>query len=430
MDTFYYHKINNLLFIFRHIYFIAFLLLLLILPNCTFSQDNPYKIDKYPFINYKTNSFTINDTIPYNLLFNKLTQIAFKGKGKVRIVHIGDSHLQADFLSGNFRRKLQTFFLGTMGGRGFVFPYKVAKTNNPLNYKVAWQGEWQSCRNVEKEKQCKLGLSGISVTTTNKNSSITIKIADPKLTGYDFDRLMVFHEFGEQAFEPALNKTNLVKTTVFPNKGYTLFEFKKSMESVTLNLKKTNTLQNSFSLYGFNFDSNDAGIIYHTIGVNGAQVESYLRCQYFVQHLAALQPDWVIVSLGTNDAYTDAFDTLAFKNHLNSIIGFIKQAAPHAAVLFTTPGDHRIGKVHINDNVQVASNIIIKTANRHKLSYWNFNQIMGGKGSINNWHYAGLAHTDYLHYSRKGYEYQAQLLFNAFLKSYDGFLEKQILLQK
>jgi len=55
---------------------------------------------------------------------------------------------------------------------------------------------------------------------------------------------------------------------------------------------------------------------------------------------------------------------------------------------------------------------------------------MGGEGSINNWHYYGLAHTDYLHYSRKGYEYQGKLLFNAFLKAYDDYLAKQILLKK
>ncbi len=404
------------------------LILLSVVPNLIFSQDNPYKIKKYPFINYKANNFAITDTASYNLLFDKLTQIAFAGEGKVSIVHIGDSHLQADFLSGNFRRKLQTFFLGAMGGRGFVFPYKVAKTNNPVNYKVLWTGEWQSCRNVEKEKKCKLGLSGISVTTADTNASITISINDPKLSGYDFDRLMVFHEFGQQAYSPEIYN-NSIKKTAFPRKGYTLFEFKNNIESVTLNLKKTDTLQNSFSLYGFNFDSNDAGIIYHTIGVNGAQVESYLRCQYFVPHLAALNPDWVIVSLGTNDAYTDVFDTLAFKNSIDSIIGFIKQAAPTAAILFTTPGDHRIRKTKINQNVQFASNIIIEKTKQHSLSYWDFYRIMGGKGSIDSWYYAGLAHTDYLHYSRKGYEYQAHLLFNAFLKAYDDYLAKQIILK-
>jgi len=410
--------------------FRACLLLFLALPYWAFSQDYPYEIDKYPFVKYEVNNFSINDTIPYNQLFKKLTHIGFKGEGKVRIVHIGDSHLQADFLSGNFRKRMQTFFLGAMGGRGFVFPYKVANTNNPLNYKVAWQGEWESCRNVEKEKKCKLGLSGISVNTTNENACITMSINDPKLPGYDFDRLMVFHEFGEQVFEPIINNKSILKTTRFPDKGYTLFEFENNIESVTMNLNKTDSLQNSFSLYGFNFDSNDAGIIYHTIGVNGAQVESYLRCQYFIPHLAALEPDWVIVSLGTNDSYTNVFDTLVFKNQVDSIIGFIKQAVPNAAILFTIPGDHRIRKVQINENVQLASNIIKEKVKHHNLSYWDFYQIMGGKGSIDNWYYEGLAHTDYLHYSQKGYEYQAQLLFNAFLKAYDGYLAKQILLKK
>lgn len=392
-----------------------------------FSQDDPYEIEKHPFIKYELNNLLVYDTLTYNLLFDKLTQIGFKGAGKVSIVHIGDSHLQADFLSGNFRRKLQTFFLGAMGGRGFIFPYKVAQTNNPLNYKVASKGIWENCRNVEKNKNCTLGLSGISVSTTDKNASISIGIDDPKLKGYDFDKLMVFHEFSATDFHPIIESKQLKAVKPFPEKGYTLFEFNESIAKVKFKLDKTDSLQNHFSLFGFNFASSDPGIIYHTIGVNGAQFESYLSCKYFVPNLRALNPDWVIVSLGTNDAYTLDFDTVNFKKSVECLVGYIKDAAPNAAVLLTTPGDHRIRKIDINTNVQLASNILMRIAKRKELSCWDFNTVMGGLGAIDYWNRAGLAHTDYLHYSRKGYEYQAQLLFSAFLKAYDDYLSQQIL---
>ncbi len=394
-----------------------------------FAQDDPYEIDSFPFIDYKANQITIfGGQDSYQSLFEKLTQIGLKGEGKVSIVHMGDSHLQADYFSGHFRKHLQTFFLGAMGGRGFIFPYKVAGTNNPLNYTVSSKGIWVSCKSVENKRNCPLGLSGIAVMTSDSNATITVSITDPLLEGYDFDRLMIFHAFGSDQFQPTVStSTKVTNIQPFPVKGYTLFEFSENLQTVTLKLNKMSFSQTGFTLYGMNFDSNDSGIIYHTIGVNGAQIESYLSCDFFVPHLAALNPDWVIVSLGTNDSYTYAFDSLAFTQKVDNLIGLIKEAAPKSAILFATPGDHRMKKSKTNPNTELVAQIIKQKTKEHQLSYWDFYQVMGGKGSVNAWHQEAMANYDYLHLTQKGYEFQSKLLFTAFLKSYDKFLEREVL---
>lgn len=407
-----------------------FVLFCLFVCNKLGAQDDPFEIHKYEFINYKNNIINnCNDTL-YATIFNKLTGIGFRGEGKISIVHIGDSHLQADFLSGKFRKKLQTFFLGAMGGRGFVFPYKVAKTNNPINYKVSSFGEWESCRNVEKNKDCLLGVSGISVTTTDTSAYIKVSINDPDMEGYDFDRLMVFHEAGLEYYTPKINSDNLINTTVNNALGCTIFEFDKNINKIVVGIERTDSLQQRFTLHGLNFASADPGIIYHTIGVNGAQYESYLRCQHFTNHLSALKPDWVIVSLGTNDAYTTSFDTLKFKENVQQMVKKIKVAAPECSILLTTPADHLYKKTQVNYNAKAASQIIKQVAKTENLSCWDFYDIMGGAGSVNHWHYYGLAHTDFLHFTKAGYEYQANLLFQAFLKAYDNYLIQHFLLEK
>jgi len=393
-----------------------------------YTQDDPYDIQKYPFVNYQANQLVLyGDQKSYTSLFEKLTQIGLKGEGKISIVHMGDSHLQADYFSGYFRKRLQTFFLGAMGGRGFIFPYKVAETNNPLNYSVSSRGKWQHCRNVERKRNCPLGLSGIAVWTEDSTAKITIRITDPNLEGYDFDRLMVFHSMGDTYFEPEIQPSaKIISVTPFPDQGYTLFEFSENIESVTLQLKKNNQHQKSFTLYGMNFDSHDSGVIYHTIGVNGAQIESYLTCDYFVPHLSALEPDWVIVSLGTNDAYTRLFDSLMFSQKIDSLLFMIRAAAPTSAILLTTPGDHRIKKGVINPNVSMVSEIIKLKAQEHHIGYWDFYLVMGGNGSVNAWHHETLANYDFVHLTQKGYEFQGELLFTAFLKSYDSYLSNQL----
>lgn len=416
-----------------HRFFAVFLGLVLLsfFASESTAQGNPFELDSYPFVNQSLNQLVIPDTSPaYQQLFSKFTEVGLKGTGKVRIVHIGDSHLQADFFSGYFRKRLQTFFLGAMGGRGFIFPYKVAGTNNPLNYSVSSTGVWESCRNVEKERKCKLGLSGISIKTFDADASIHISITDQALAGYDFDRLMVFHAFGPENFALKLNPDHQIKSIQpFPEKGYTLFEFNRNLEGITLEFQKQNEAQKEFTLFGINFDSNDTGIIYHTIGVNGAQYESYLKCEYFVTHLNALNPDWVIVSLGTNDSYTNVFDTTVFKQKVDSLLDYIQQAAPHAAVLLTTPGDHRIKRGPVNTAAAGASEIIKKQAEQKQLAFWDFYSLMGGSGSMDAWRAAGLAHTDYLHFTQKGYEYQGQLFFVAFLKAYDLYILNELRLK-
>lgn len=414
--------------------FILRVVFLIVICLSTFAdgmgQDDPFEINKYEFIDYEKNIIKqFNDTL-YHSIFNELTNIGFQGNGKINIVHIGDSHLQADFLSGNFRKKLQTFFLGAKGGRGFVFPYKVAKTNNPVNYKVSSVGSWESCRNVEKTKNCSLGLSGISVSTSDTASYVSVYINDPDLPGYDFNKLMVFHEMGSENYKPHITSNYLTSVSKNEELGYTLFEFNKNIDRVKLSVNKTDSLQSQFVLHGFNFVSDAPGIVYHTIGVNGAQYESYLRCNYFTEHLKALNPNWVIVSLGTNDTYTNDFDSIQFNKDVKKVIMQIKEAAPNCAMLLTTPADHLYKKEYVNANVKIASRMIKNIAQLNGLSYWDFNYIMGGEGSINYWRYYGMAHTDFLHFTKLGYEYQSKLLFQAFLKAYDNYLTKHFLLEK
>lgn len=419
------NQLKKILRLNKHILFLTIGFLFMGTFNNLHAQDNPYEITKYTFINYEKNQIEIqNDSLAYNQLFKQFTNIGLKGKGKINIVHIGDSHIQADFLSGTFRKKLQSFFLGSISGRGFIFPYKVAKTNNPFNYQVRSTGEWESCRNVEQNLKCKLGLSGIAVITNDTLASIKISIDDKKLAGYDFDRLMVFHDFGPSCYKPTISYPYAKNIITNNTLGYTLFEFSESANSVVFTVNKTDSLQNHFTLHGINFDSSDAGITYHTVGVNGAQVDSYLKCDYFIPHLQALNPNWIIVSLGTNDVYTNNFDSIEFALNLDSFIDDLKIAAPNSAILLSTPGDHKIKRSDINTNTKTASKIIRQKAFEHKLSYWDFNTIMGGEGSIDAWRATEMAHTDFLHYTKKGYQYQGQLLFNAFLKAYDEYLEK------
>lgn len=68
-----------------------------------------------------------------------------------------------------------------------------------------------------------------------------------------------------------------------------------------------------FYVRGFIVENPFSGITYHAVGVNGASVPSYLKCEYFENDLSFIKPDLCVFAIGINDASGDAFDTVVFK---------------------------------------------------------------------------------------------------------------------
>lgn len=400
---------------------------LALFPQLTFSQD-PYEIDQFPFVNYEVNSLIFpGDSIAFSRLFQSFNTLILKGDGQINVVHIGDSHIQADFFSGRVRQRLQTFFQGGIGGRGFIFPYTVAKSNNPESYKVAYTGSWEHCRNVDRDKDnlCSLGLSGISVTTNDSAASISIKLRDKEEPKYTFNKVKIFHTIDSTSLTVDVDNYKEKKMMEYDDHlGYTMFILKNYLDSVNLKFIRKDSTQKNFTLHGISLETYDPGVVYHAIGVNGAKVSSYLKCTYFKEHLNALLPDLLIISLGTNDSYVKKFDTLSYYNSLDSMIRMIYAVAPNSGIILTVPGDSYLFKKKANKNIQAARDVIFLLAKKYNCAVWDFYTIMGGEESIDTWIKNNLAVKDKLHFTKKGYTLQGDLFFNAFLKAYDAYIDK------
>ena len=141
-----------------------------------------------------------------------------------------------------------------------------------------------------------------------------------------------------------------------------------------------------------------------------------LKCENFEPQLAILNPDLVIISLGTNDSYMPHFDSVAFASQLAKLISEVRTAQPDCAILLTSPGQNKIAGKTPNQNTFVATNFMLKTAQNQCCAIWNFNAIMESPEMTDVWYEAGLMRSDYLHFTRKGYELQAHLLFNALIQ--------------
>ena len=100
----------------------------------SFSQNDTVKvvIDSATVAIDTTNFEAFNNVISNEkalvTIFDKLYQLEENQDRKVRIVHIGDSHIQADIFTAKIRYRMQQYFGNA--GFGFTFPYSLAFTNN------------------------------------------------------------------------------------------------------------------------------------------------------------------------------------------------------------------------------------------------------------------------------------------------------------
>ncbi len=395
-----------------------------------YSQQDyyPFEIKKYSFIRYDRNRFIFfNDSSEFENIFSIIDNLIISGRGQLNIVHIGGSHIQADVYTNRIRQRLQSFINGLPGPRGFIFPYRVARTNNPSNFKVNYNGMWEYCKNTQQKRNCPLGLSGYSISTFNPGSSIQIILNTDTASYYDFDRLKIFHNHDTTNFELLINDSEAVRTvSTNDSLGYTEYELERYYDKLALRFKKADSIQNHFTIYGISFENDDPGIIYNSIGVNGAKLNSYLRCNLFSPHLKALNPDLVIISLGTNDGYTRKLNSTLYKENYQQLLKLVEQASPDAAILLTVPNDSYLYQRYINRNTEKMRSIIFDLARDNNYGVWDFYTVMGGLNSSYAWQLNGLMNSDKIHFNRKGYLFKGDLFFNAFLKAYENHLTKRL----
>lgn len=399
-----------------------YILLFLFLAPLSFCQaqtgDYFLGLKQYPFIKYEKNAILCPADSNYlEGLYNKFDQIINYGEGKVNIVHIGGSHIQADIYTDQIRKRFQSLQYDMNGGRGMVFPYRIAKTNNPSNYKVNYTGNWTYSKNTQYKRTTAVGLSGISVTTQDKRASIIINPNTDSLKSYSFTRVKVFHSLSNYHVNivlPGCIYYGRYDTTM----GYSTFTIPES-NILKINFSLADSLNDQISVYGISLENDDPGIVYHAIGVNGAKLKSYLGAEYYSQHISTLNPDLVIFSIGTNDANTRYFDSEKYYNEYERLIELTKIAAPNAYIMVTVPNDCYMYKRYVNPNTQVLRSKILTLASKNNYAVWDFYSIMGGLNSSKEWYRYGLMRYDRIHFNKQGYLLKGDLFVTAFLKGWE-----------
>ncbi len=466
-------------------------LLLLLATLGSDGQSDAELQDNYPFLHTDSNS--IRNLHALDAFYAKLDELNEGKRKQVRILHIGDSHLQADFFSGETRRLLQLVFGNA--GRGFVFPYRVANTNGPNDYKTGSYGNWDSKRVVFPDKPLPIGLSGITLSSNDSNALVYLQLKEEEARNYAFDKVTVFRQPGSEYFDLALGVDIPNLRTQSSVEGYrwhtvrsgeSLGVIARNYRTSVRQLKEWNHLrsdliragqklivgvtyrqtpveesadfndiyclpategpvavpcqlpalsssvyirhlppapgQQNGVIYGISLENTrQSGILYHTIGVNGAQYQHYCKAEYFTQQVTELQPDLIILSLGTNEAFATELGEQELYGWIDSLVSSLARTNPGVSILICSQPDTYKRRRYKNERNLMIRATLESYANNRYTAFWDMNEVMGGYGSMNDWYRAGLTARDKVHFSATGYRIQGQLLYNALIKGYEHY---------
>ena len=165
------------------------------------------------------------------------------------------------------------------------------------------------------------------------------------------------------------------------------------------------------------------------MGINGAFCTTFTRPDR-VADIAALHPDLLILSFGTNESHNRRYNAAVHYRRMDELVRLLREKMPGVPMLMTTPpGSYesfrqrrRRRTYKVNPRTAVTVRTIRRYADENGLAVWDMYEIAGGiRRACLNWQEAGLMRPDRVHYLPEGYRLQGELLCQALLKAYNGY---------
>ncbi len=389
-------------------------------PSLDGRQSSSVRVDisNYPFISLRDNHIQMNGR-SWDKLRQKFGDIATGNT--VTVVHLGDSHIQAEGNTSRIRRHVQDLFGDA--GRGLIIPFRMAGTNQPMDYKISSPTSMRSAKLLKKPWAVHMGFTGISLAAPQGTFELTFSCDDA------FTRFIIMGSGHINVCGVRSGGQNVgFKTTTVS--GGTQVTLDRAISSATATISASGAY-----IYGIDLHNNRSGVVYSAIGNNGAAFSHYTQIEDFGRELSDLHPDLVVISLGTNEAFGNMSDQ-AFYNTVNKLVGEIRRTNPQAELLLTTPSEcqrsvyttvrggrrgrrqsRSVRSYAVNTTVARFADVIRRYGRDNHIPVYDFYKVAGGSGSSAKWAAAHLLGGDRIHRTWAGYRVEGDLFSDALIEA-------------
>ena len=359
------------------------------------------------------------------------------------ILHIGDSHTSADFLTGELRRRLQARY--GRGAPGYITAGKphIGVRTSSLNIQVSSGWSYKSLQRPE-ARPAEFWLAGYSANASAAGETMTFS-ADSALT-FDTIEIEAVAQRGGGSIEIKLDgkveatqdlkadRLEPIVIRLLPGRAAT--EKVREISIVTTSAGAVNIA--SVAIY-----NRRSGLTYNSIGYVGAQVSllNKLDGKLFASDLQRLDPQIVVLSFGTNEASNEGLDVAAYGRTYSRVVDKIKEVLPDAVIVVISPPDFNEIPTHCRGNaeascrragdatasiapatsggscawhtpakLQQVRDVQREIAQLEGLFYWNWASIMPRECGAHTWYTASpaLMSKDHVHFTIAGYKKSAE----------------------
>jgi lysophospholipase L1-like esterase len=340
---------------------------------------------------------------------------------QVQILHYGDSPTTADLITADTRAALQKQFGNA--GHGFCLVAKPWAWYEHRGVSLSGGGWKIEPANQSPGRDGLFGLGGVSFRG-GPGAWSRVTLRDSGHTSVEISFLKMP---GGGSFNLGIGEQTVSVDTAAPETGPGYARFPVPPEERRFEIR---VISGPVRLFGYRFEKPGPGLVYHSLGVNGAYVAMAARMfreEHWAGQLRHHAPDLVVINYGTNESVYPNFVDRGFASELKEIIRRVRSAVPEASVLVMSPMDRgkREASGEIGTVPELARVVAIeqRVAQETGCAFFNTFQAMGGSGTMGRWYLAEprLVSADFIHPLPAGARIVGNLLANALVDGYNKY---------
>jgi lysophospholipase L1-like esterase len=356
---------------------------------------------------------------------------ARKANAITRITHYGDSPITNDGITGTVRRLLQQRFGDA--GHGFILIDRPWAWYGHQAITLTSTGDWMSDSFMNpRVRDGAFGLGGVTFRAEGPGKTARFAPATEGDTGRNFSRMEVYYlaQPGGGQFSVSVNSSNTQNVSTLSDVARSGFY---EIKAGTVDHRSGNTfdlksVSGSVRLFGAVIENDGPGVVYDSLGVNGAYaglLERVMNQQHWTEQLQHRHPDLLVLNYGTNESeYASEAQMVRYENELREVVRRVQTALPGVSILIISPmdrGKHAPGgKVITLDSIPRIVELQQRVASASGCAFFNMFAAMGGAGTMGRWH-ANKKHLvggDLTHPNADGAETVGVLTYAALLDGY------------
>jgi lysophospholipase L1-like esterase len=351
-----------------------------------------------------------------------------------RITHYGDSPITNDGITGTVRQLMQERFGDS--GHGFILIDRPWDWYGHQAITFSSGGGWASGSLMNpRTRDGQFGLGGVAFFSNGAGKYARFEPAHDGPTGRKFSRMEVYYlqQPGGGQFSVTANdkETQLVSTASDLQKSAFVETRSQEPAASSFSLK---TLTGEVRLFGVVLENDDPGVVYDSLGVNGAfagLLATAMNSDHWTEQLQHRKSDLIIINYGTNESQYASDDQMQrYDRELREVVRRVRAALPQASILIVSPMDRgkrmpggRIGTLPAIPKIVEMQR---RVARETHCAFLNLFAAMGGEGTMARWH-DGRKHlvgADLTHPNAEGAQTVGTLIYTALMENYNSYHER------